>query len=168
MPTYLTRGGAYDIIMLQSIKEVKIMGWLIWLGIAIALLVVELLTTELVAVWFALSGFVTCIVVAIFPALDPIWQTVIFAALSAALLLCTRKLVKKLMKRKNGQETNLELIVNHTAQVVEDIDNDLEKGAVKINGLVWSARSMDGEKIEKGVLVTVCQISGNKLKVQRK
>ena len=144
------------------------MGWLIWLGFAVALLAVELMTTELVAVWFSLAGFITCIIVAIFPALDSIWQTAIFAGLSAALLLCTRRFVKNLMKRKKGQETNLELIIGHTAQVVEDIDNDFEQGAVKINGLVWSARAANGEKIEKGVLVTVKEIVGNKLKVQIK
>ena len=47
------------------------------------------------------------------------------------------------------------------------IDNDLETGEVKINGLVWTARSVDGAVIEEGALVTVQEIQGNKLLVIR-
>ena len=72
------------------------------------------------------------------------------------------------MMRKKGQETNLELIVNHNAMVVEDINNDEEVGAVKINGLIWSARAKDGQCIDKGTIVVVDEIRGNKLIVIKK
>ena len=62
----------------------------------------------------------------------------------------------------------MELILNHTAIVVEEIDNVHEKGAVKINGIIWSARSDNGTGIESGATVTVKQIQGNKLIVEKK
>ena len=83
----------------------------IWFGIAVALLIVELATTELVAVWFSAAALVLGVIAAIFPTLDIVWQVLIFVVLSAALVAATRPLVKKLMKRGKNRETNLELIV---------------------------------------------------------
>ncbi len=137
------------------------MMWL-WFGLAVGLLVVELTTTELVAVWFAAAALILGIISAFFPSLGVVWQVAIFAGLSVALVFATRPLVKKLMKRTKNRETNLDLVLNHTAVVVEEICNELETGAVKINGLIWNARSENGEKIEKDDLVTVKEIRGNK------
>lgn len=142
--------------------------WVLWIGLAVVLFIVELTTTDLVAVWFALAALVLGIVTAIFSKLSVVWQVVIFVALSALLVILTRRFVRKLLQRRKDQETNLELVVNHTAMVVEDIDNDREAGAIKINGLIWSARSADGEKIGKEALVTVCEIKGNKAIVVKK
>ncbi len=142
--------------------------WVLWIGLAVVLFIVELTTTDLVAVWFALASLVLAIVTAIFSKLSVVWQVVIFVALSALLVILTRRFVRKLLQRRKDQETNLELVVNHTAMVVEDIDNDREAGAIKINGLIWSARSADGEKIGKEALVTVCEIKGNKAIVVKK
>lgn len=144
------------------------MSWIVWLSIMVFLVVVEIFTIDLVSIWCALSALVMTIITAIFPEIAVIWQICIFLALSAILLLSTRKFVKKLMKGKGNKETNLGLIINHTALVVEDIENDLEKGAVKINGIVWSARSLSGQKVNSGELVRVEKINGNKLIVEIK
>ncbi|MBQ8230160.1 MAG: NfeD family protein [Clostridia bacterium] len=142
--------------------------WVLWIGLAVVLFIVELTTTDLVAVWFALAALAMGIVTAIFDELHVVWQVVIFVALSTLLVILTRRFVRKLLQRRKDQETNLELVVNHTAMVVEDIDNDREAGAIKINGLIWSARSADGEKIDKETLVTVREIKGNKAIVVKK
>ena len=144
------------------------MWWILWLGAAVALLGVELVTSDLVSIWLAVAAFLLGIVTAIFPWLHWGWQIFIFAILSAALLLSTRPLVKKFLKKRKSQETNLELILGHVGIVEEDINNDLALGAVKINGLIWSARSEDGTEIEKGEFVVVQKISGNKLIVKRR
>ena len=136
--------------------------WVAWLCLAIFCIGFETITTELVAVWFAFSALITCIVVAIFPQMEIVWQLLIFIILSVALLLATRPLVKKLLKRKKDQDTNLELVLKHRALVIEDINNDLEQGSIKINGLVWTARSENGNLIAKDALVTVVRIQGNK------
>ena len=140
----------------------------IWFIVAVAFLIIEALTVDLVSVWFAASALIMGVVAAIFPELDVWWEIGIFVALSYVLVLSTRKLVKKFFKRKKGQETNLELNIGHTAIVVEEIDNLHEKGSVKINGLVWTARSETGEVIEEGALVVFKSISGNKAFVERK
>ncbi len=143
------------------------MQW-VWFGLAIALIVVECFTVDLVAVWFAVSSLVMGIVASIFPELDVWWQILIFLLLASVLLVATRPLVKKFLKKAKNSETNLELILGHTAIVTEKIENDLSQGSVKINGLVWTARSSDNSVIEQDTLVIVKEIIGNKLIVEKK
>ncbi len=143
------------------------MYWIIWLCFALVLIAIELITIDLVAVWFALSALIMVIITAIFQKIELIWQIVIFISLSTTLLISTRKLVKKLMQKRKGSETNLELILNHKAIVIEEVNNDLSLGAVRINGIVWNARSIDGKIISDGTLVNIVQIDGNKLIVKQ-
>lgn len=142
------------------------MTWLVWLIFGVVLLGIELATTELVVIWFALSALVLTIVTAIID-VHIAWQITIFVLLSAVLLLCTRRAVRRLLRKHKISDTNLDLVLLHNGRVVTRIDNDLETGEVKINGLVWTARSVDGAVIEEGTLVTVQEIQGNKLLVIR-
>lgn len=138
-----------------------------WLALTVGLLVVELSTVQLVSVWFAVGAMVTAIVTAIFPELAIYWQITIFVVLSVGLLLSTRRLVKKFIKRTDEQKTNLDLHIGKSAVVVEEIDNINGVGAVKINGVIWSARSEGDEKISKDEIVTIKKISGNKMIVSK-
>lgn len=146
------------------------MAW-IWLGISVLLLVVEASTVNLVCVWFSISALVTTIATLAFENLGfgiP-WQILLFAVLSVVLLALTRKFVKKfLYKKTNEKKTNLELNIGKEAIVTEDIDNIKGEGAVKINGLVWSAKSYDGNPIKKDEIVVFKEISGNKAVVELK
>ena len=144
------------------------MNWMwMWFGISLSLFLVELCTVDLVSVWFAIASLVLGVITAIFPNLHIVWQLVIFMLLSAGLFLATRPFVKRFMARKSGQETNLELIVGATARVTERIENDRDCGSVKISGLIWTARSVDGSILEADTLVTVTKIQGNKVFVEK-
>ena len=147
------------------------MAW-VWLSLSIALFVIELSTTQLVSIWFASGAALTAIVTAIVNSsggsLPLLWQCVIFVVASGVMLASTRKLVKKMQSKNEDQKTNLELNLNKTAVVTEQIDNDKAKGAIKINGLVWTARSIDGSVIEKDRLVIFKGIDGNKALVIEK
>lgn len=146
------------------------MEW-IWLCLMIALVVLEITTTQIICVWFAFGAMVTSILTAIFGDMGfgIGWQITVFTVLSVALLFATRPLVKKLLsKRTEKQKTNLELYIDKDALVVEDIDNIKGEGAVKINGIVWSAKSKDGEAISSGEIVIFKEIIGNKAIVERK
>ena len=139
-----------------------------WFGLAVVLIIVECFTIDLVAVWFAISALVMGIVASIFNELGVWWQIFIFLILAAILLIATRPLVKKILKKSKDSETNLELILGHTGMVTERIENDLSQGSVKINGLVWTARSSDNSVIDQDTLVIVKKIDGNKLIVEKK
>jgi membrane protein implicated in regulation of membrane protease activity len=144
----------------------------IWLSLAIALVVVEMSTTQLVSIWLALAAGITAIITALVASfggnLPLAWQIVIYVASSAILLASTRKFVKKFLKKSKNQETNLELNLDKIAVVTEKIDNVAGEGAIKINGLIWTARSIDDSIIEVGELVIFKEIKGNKAFVVKK
>lgn len=146
------------------------MAW-VWLVLAVVLLIIEASTVQLICVWFSASALVTAIVTLIFENLGfgvP-WQILVFAVLSVLLLAFTRKFVKKFLYKKSSEkETNLELFIGKEAIVTEDIDNIKNEGAIKINGLVWSAKSIDGNPIKKDEIVIFKEINGNKAVVELK
>ena len=143
-----------------------------WLSLTIALVVVELSTTQLVSIWLAIAAAITAILTAIVASfggnLPLVWQIIIFVASSATLLALTRKFVKKFLKKSKNQETNLELNLDKVAVVTEKIDNVQGKGAIKINGLIWTARSLDDTVIEAEELVIFKEIRGNTAYVVRR
>ena len=136
----------------------------VWIGLIVVTAAVEAATVQLVTVWFAVGGVAGLIAYA---AGLEIWlQILIFAIVSAVALAVTRPLVKKFT---NGRKmpTNADRFIGEKAVVTEKIENDLSKGAVKIGGLEWTARSVDSETAEIGEQVTVEAIEGAKLIVRK-
>lgn len=140
----------------------------IWLSAAVALFILEMCTTDLVSIWLSIGALLTTVIVAIFPKIPIPWQIFMFIVFSAIMLLLTRKFVKRFLARTKEQATNLELYYDKIAIVVEEINNVNATGAVKINGLVWTARSENNEIIEKDAVVIFKKIDGNKAIVVRK
>ena len=134
-----------------------------WAVALVVLLAIEGATAQLVTIWFA-AGALTALIAAALHA--PVWlQAVLFIVVSGVTLVATRPLVKKITKRKS-QSLNADRCIGETAVVTEDIDNVLATGAVKVNGVVWTARSAGGEKIEKDKKVIIEKIEGVKLIVK--
>lgn len=89
-----------------------------------------------------------------------------FFVISLALLILARPVLDKAMK-KNQVKTNIDSLIGEKAKVTEIINNIDETGAVFINGLTWTARSEDSNKIiEPGEVVEIKAVSGVKLIVQ--
>ena len=124
-----------------------------WIAALIFFIIVEAATVGLASIWFAI-GAVAALICALLR--GPVWlQVVWFLAVSVATLILTRPLVKKYMKGK-VEPTNADRNIGRTAPVVERIDNLAGTGAVKIDGVTWTARSADDRlTIEVGTLVTV-------------
>lgn len=132
----------------------------IWLGIIIVMAVIEIITTQLVTIWFAVGGLAAFLVSLFLSDSIPI-QIAVFVAVSAVALGATRPLVKKYNSR-DTVPTNADMIIGQTAVVTETIDNEHGKGFIKINGSVWTARSESNAVIEKDSLVTIKEIQGVK------
>ena len=140
----------------------------VWFSLAILLLVVEFLTTDLVCIWFSAAALFVSVLLAIFPSLALGWQFAIFGVASAGLLAATRPLVRKFLNFHRAKDTNLDRLMGQVAVVTERIDNLEATGAIRIGGLVWTARSIDGDVIEAGTYVTFEKIEGNKALVKKK
>ena len=132
----------------------------IWLGIVIALILIELLTVNLVTVWYVASGIVS-LVLSIF--IDSFFvQFLVFVILGTILLVTTRDYLIKLIGPKN-EKTNLDRVIGMTAIVTEEIKKNMP-GEVKVDGKRWTA--VANKKIKVDSTVKVLDIDGVKLKVE--
>ena len=135
-----------------------------WIAALVVFIVVEAVSVGLVSIWFAL-GSVAALICAMLH--GPIWLQILwFVAVSAVTLYFTRPLVKKYVNAKSVA-TNADRNIGRHAVVTERIDNLSSTGAVQLDGVAWTARSVsDDEPIEKGTTVTVREIRGVKLVVE--
>lgn len=134
-----------------------------WLILLAAFTIIEAATVQLVSVWFAVGALGA--LVSVFAHADFKVQVIVFIALSILSLIATRPLVKRFTKTKL-QSTNADMCLNETAVVIEKIDNLNAKGQVKVNGNIWSARSIDDKIIPENTLVKVLKIEGVKVIVE--
>ena len=137
---------------------------IIWLIIAIAMGVLEACTVQLVSLWFAIGGAAACITSLFTDKLTI--QLIVFVVVTAVALVATRPIVKR-MKQKRPEATNADRYIGKHAVVLEAIDNDHAKGLAKVDNEKWTARSANGQPIEKGARVIVTAIEGVKLIVKK-
>ena len=133
----------------------------IWLGVLVAAVVLEIATTQIVSIWFAIGALASLI--ATLAGVEQLWiQIVIFVLVSAIAVVATRPIVKRIVNKK-AEPTNADMVIGKTGIVTEKIDNLAPSGMVKAGGQVWTARSADDSVIEENERVIVKEISGVKL-----
>ena len=132
--------------------------YIVWICAAVLFGIFEALTAQLVSVWFVI-GAVAALVSSLAGA-ELYVQIIVFIAVSVLMLLITRPLVVK------AEPTNADRCIGKTATVTEDIDNINATGQVKVDGQIWTARSVNSSIIKKGTSVTVEKIDGVKLIVK--
>lgn len=132
---------------------------IMWIALTVIFLVIEATTVSLTTIWFAFGSVIAAILSALNVGIK--WQIIIFVAASVLLLIFTRPIAKKLIGKKTV--TNKDTLIGMPSYVTEKIDNINQTGYVKINDVYWAARSKDGSIIDKGVLVEIKEIQGNKL-----
>ncbi len=135
---------------------------IIWLVLAAVLILSEIATLGLTTIWFA-AGAIVAAVIANFGA-HWLVQILVFAAVSAIFFVFMRPWAQKHLM-SNIEKTNVEALVGALGVVTLDIDNTKAQGTVMLDGMEWTARSVNGEIIEKDTKVKVEAISGVKLMV---
>ncbi len=138
------------------------MEW-IWLGALVIFAVLEAATSTLVSLWF-IGGALVAMLAALCGA-DMWLQVLLFFAVSALLLVALRPLVRKYFS-PHTQPTNARSNIGKRAVVTEQIDTLRGKGAVKIGGVEWSARSQSDVLIEVGAVVRITDVVGAKVCVE--
>ena len=134
----------------------------LWLFVAIAAVVVESMTCDLVAIWFV-PGALSAMLLSMFtPSIG--WQVAVFLTLSVLVLVLAKTVFKKYMPRAKKNVMNTDALIGTRAVVTEEINNLHGTGSVKVNGVAWTARATDPEAtIPTGSIVVVKQIDGVKL-----
>ena len=127
-----------------------------WVAITVICVVIETMTLALTTIWFGISAFVM-----VFLAFMPIpfaIQLFIFMVLSLILLIFTRPLVQKKLSQKKIT-TNYERVIGQIAVVTKKI-TAIDKGAIKINGMEWTAAVRENITLEKGSKCVIEEIAG--------
>ena len=128
----------------------------VWVAVTIICVVIESLTLALTTIWFGISAFV--LVFLAFTPLPFVAQVFIFVALALVLLIFTRPVVKKKLSQKQIA-TNYERVIGQIAVVTKKI-TALDKGAVKINGMEWTAAVKEDITLEQGSKCIIEEIAG--------
>lgn len=136
-----------------------------WLVLFIIFVLFEIITLGLTTIWFA-GGSLAALIASLLGA-NLIVQIIIFLIVSLLLLFVTRPYAKRYINN-NTTKTNVDGLTGKTAKVIEDINNINATGTVMVNGLEWTARSVDDTEIFKDSLVTVESVEGVKLIVKLK
>lgn len=140
-----------------------VMFW-VWLGVIVATAIVEFATMEIVSIWFTIGAIIPFILAGT-RAVGWEIQIVIFVAISAILIVSLRGVTKKYLLKNSNEKTNLDLLIGKKCKMLEKTDFETT-GSVKINDIIWSAVADNGQTIEKGQLVEIVKVEGNKLIVK--
>lgn len=135
---------------------------IIWGVIFAVMVIAEIVSMQLVSIWFA-AGALAAFIVSIC-GLSMGMQMFVFMLVSVLLLSVTRPLLKK-FKVSNTQPTNIDLDIGKTAVIVEAVNNETDSGRAKLNGVDWKAVSTEGSVISEGSIVRIDNIKGTKLYV---
>lgn len=139
---------------------------ILWAVLLVAFVVIEIATTGLTSIWFALGAAGALISAAAAPYWELLWlQAIIFLIISGVTIYFTRPLAKKYATVKETP-TNADRVLEMVGVVREPIHNLDGKGAVYVGGKLWTARSEDETPIRKGAQVDILRIEGVKLIVR--
>jgi len=132
-----------------------------WFIAFLVLLFIEVITINLVTIWFAvgaLAAFITSLITESF-----IIQMIVFLVVSVIALLITKPLIKK-FKGFQVTPTNFDRVIGQEGEVTKKISKN-EYGEVKVFGNTWTAYSK--QTIKEGEKVKVLDIEGVKLIVEK-
>ncbi len=131
-----------------------------WLIIFLSLLFLELITINLVSIWFAIGALGAMIASCITENITI--QIIIFIMLSIVSLLFTKPFVQRVRKRKIVP-TNLDTVIGQIGVVTKKITKN-DNGEVKVGGKIWTAKS--SRSIDASKEVRILKIEGVKLLVE--
>ena len=134
----------------------------IWFILFLILLFIELITVNLVTIWFVVGALAAMIASLLTDNITI--EVIVFIVVSIVSLIITKPFIKKLRTRKITP-TNLDRVIGKTGVVTKDITKD-SYGEVKVEGSIWTATSKT--KINKGSQIEVLKIDGVKLVVEKK
>ena len=140
--------------------------WIFWLVVMALFIIIEVSTTNLVSIWFAVGAL--CGLIASVAGAQVKWQVLaacVVSAVTLVLVIIFKPFDK--YKHKKSIPTNSDRVIGQKALVLTDITSIDSLGTVKVMGQVWSAVCEDGRDIPAGENVVVKSISGVKLVVEK-
>ena len=135
--------------------------YFVWTIIIAAALLIEFFTMQMVSIWFAVGGAFG-LVLSLIGGIGLEVQIIVSAIVALISIVFLRKFALKFL-HKSADTKDAGTLVGKTAEVVEEISPE-KAGAVKLNGVLWTAISE--ENLQVGAKVKIIDVLGNKLKVK--
>lgn len=136
---------------------------IVWLLVAIALTVIDIVTSSFIFMWFSL-GAIVAIMLSLLE-ISVAWQIVAFLVVGVATVSIGYPWAKKKFKADvNHVPTMEQTYIGKEMIANEDME---EKSKIKVDGIYWTAYNK-GKIIKKGEKYTITGIEGNKLIVKLK
>jgi membrane protein implicated in regulation of membrane protease activity len=128
-----------------------------WLGIAVVLALVEVLSLDLVLLMFGLGAVAAAIATGLGA---PLWLAIlVFTIVSVALLYFVRPAIVQRLHAGPTLTTGHDALIGRSGVVLEPVDQ--RNGRIQLAGEVWSARTAgEHEMFDTGTEVLVTRIDG--------
>ncbi len=137
-----------------------IFGW-IWIAVIVLAFVIELLTDQLISIWFVPGSIIATILD--FCEVAVIWQVIVVLVIAALGIIFAKSYLSKKIN-SSVVKTNIDAIIGERCVVTEKIDNYVGCGQVKVKGQIWSARGVGEDDVfESGEILHVVAIEGVKV-----
>ena len=134
--------------------------WIAWFIVVIVMTLMEIITINLVTIWFVLSGIIA-LIISIYSH-NITMEFTVFVIGGLLFLVITKPIIDKYYKPVKA-ETNLDRIIGKKAIVIKEISKG-NNGCIKVDGKEWTAFS--DTKIERGKTVKILGIKGVRVKVE--
>ena len=139
-----------------------LMVMIFWVAVALGALFIDITTSSFMFIWFAI-GAIAAIIAMVFNA-SVVVQVIIFVAVSAVSMAVGYPIVKKTIKKTVTKTLTMEEgYIGIEFTITKDID---VKANIKFQGIYWTVKNV-GKPLEKGDLVQVIGIEGNKLLIAK-
>jgi membrane protein implicated in regulation of membrane protease activity len=133
--------------------------WIIWLIAGVAAAVGEILTLGFFLAPFSVGAFAG-MAVSLAGGGDGL-SLIVFALVTAACFAFVRPVARAHVRQPAHARTGTAALVGRSAVVTQEIVNDRSLGTVRLDGEIWTARSLDDDEvIPAGVRVQVVEIRG--------
>lgn len=136
---------------------------IIWLVVAVIAIIVDVVTSSFIFMWFSIGALVA--IGLSFGGASMVWQFIAFLITGIILIAIGYPWAKKKFKvEKNHTPTMEQTYIGRVMRANEDI---VEKARIKVDGVYWTAYNK-GKKINKDDQFIITGIEGNKLIVELK
>lgn len=139
--------------------------WAIWLILCGIFLLIEIFNISFLLIWPGLGSFFAFIASILGASIEI--QIAVFAISTTLMILFMKPLVKKFFKNKDDTKMNNHAMIDKKGIVIKEINPLEETGQVKVAGELWSAITLDKEKIAINEMIKVTNVKGVKLVVTK-
>ncbi|GAB6149199.1 NfeD family protein [Clostridium novyi] len=135
---------------------------ILWIIIAILSLIIDISTSSFLFVWFTIGGVIASILSLMNFSFTI--QIITFIITSIVLMVICYPIIKRTIKKTVPTTSTMEEeYIGDEFIIKRDVES---KAIIKYNGIYWTVKSVQG-KIEKGSMVKIVGIEGNKLLIKK-